>query len=99
MRGNALFLAQFQFSCDDQFNLSRDPEKAREFHHESIPKDTHSSAHFCSTYGPQFCFMEITQNLREYAPVTAWKRLAIGEGMAEKAAEFRELGRDVFRPA
>lgn len=66
-RDNALSKARFEFRWDDQFNLSLDPDTAREFHDETLPKDAHKSAHFCSMCGPKFCSMKITQNVRDYA--------------------------------
>ncbi len=97
-RDNALSKARFEFRWEDQFNLGLDPEKAREFHDETLPKDAHKSAHFCSMCGPKFCSMKITQDVRDYA-----KEHGIGEadalagGMAEKAREFREQGGEVYR--
>ena len=88
IRDNALSKARFEFRWDDQFNLGLDPDKAREFHDETMPKDAHKSAHFCSMCGPKFCSMKITQDVREYA-----------EGMEEKALEFREQGSEVYRRA
>ena len=66
-RDNALSKARFEFRWNDQFNLSLDPDTARSMHDETMPKDTHKSAHFCSMCGPKFCSMKITQNVREYA--------------------------------
>ena len=66
-RDNALSKARFEFRWEDQFNLSLDPDTARDFHDETLPKDAHKSAHFCSMCGPKFCSMKITQNVREYA--------------------------------
>ncbi len=66
-RDNALSKARFEFRWDDQFNLALDPDTAREFHDETLPKDAHKTAHFCSMCGPKFCSMKITQNVREYA--------------------------------
>ncbi|KAF1004171.1 MAG: Phosphomethylpyrimidine synthase [Luteibacter sp.] len=88
VRDNALSKARFEFRWDDQFNLGLDPDKAREFHDETMPKDAHKSAHFCSMCGPKFCSMKITQDVREYA-----------EGMEGKALEFREQGGEVYRKA
>ena len=100
VRDNALSKARFEFRWDDQFNLGLDPDKARGFHDETLPKDAHKSAHFCSMCGPKFCSMKITQDVRDYAAehgVDAFE--AIDEGMAEKAAEFREQGAEVYRKA
>lgn len=66
-RDNALSKARFEFRWEDQFNLALDPDTAREFHDETLPKDAHKSAHFCSMCGPKFCSMKITQNVRDYA--------------------------------
>jgi phosphomethylpyrimidine synthase len=96
-RDNALSKARFEFRWDDQFNLGLDPEKAKEFHDETLPKDAHKTAHFCSMCGPKFCSMKITQDVRDYA-----KEHGVGEnealqsGMAEKAREFREGGSEVY---
>ncbi len=87
LRDNALSKARFEFRWEDQFNLGLDPDKAREFHDETLPKDSAKLAHFCSMCGPHFCSMKITQDVREYAK----------QGMAEKAKEFREQGGDIYR--
>jgi len=80
VRDNALSKARFEFRWEDQFNLSLDPEKAREFHDQTLPKDGHKAAHFCSMCGPKFCSMKITQEVREYA----------AKGLEEKAVEFKK---------
>ncbi len=99
-RDNALSKARFEFRWQDQFNLGLDPEKAREFHDETLPKDAHKSAHFCSMCGPKFCSMKITQDVRDYARAHGvGEAEALAEGMEEKAREFREAGGDVYRPA
>ena len=67
IRDNALSKARFEFRWDDQFNLGLDPDKAREFHDETLPKESAKVAHFCSMCGPHFCSMKITQEVREYA--------------------------------
>ncbi len=98
-RDNALSKARFEFRWEDQFNLGLDPDKAKEFHDETLPKDAAKTAHFCSMCGPKFCSMKITQDVRDYAKehgVDAFQ--AIDEGMAEKAIEFRAQGGDVYRP-
>jgi phosphomethylpyrimidine synthase len=98
VRDNALSKARFEFRWDDQFNLGLDPEKAKEFHDETLPKDAHKSAHFCSMCGPKFCSMKITQDVRDYAAehgVEAFE--VIDEGMAEKAAEFRAAGSEIYQ--
>ncbi|MBM7129088.1 phosphomethylpyrimidine synthase ThiC [Dyella mobilis] len=100
VRDNALSKARFEFRWDDQFNLGLDPEKAREFHDETLPKDAHKSAHFCSMCGPKFCSMKITQDVRDYAAEHGVdETAALGEGMAEKAAEFRAQGAEVYHKA
>src|SRR5574337_919786 len=88
LRDNALSKARFEFRWEDQFNLGLDPEKAREFHDATLPKEAHKSAHFCSMCGPHFCSMKITQDVREYA----------AKGMAEKSLEFREQGGALYLP-
>jgi phosphomethylpyrimidine synthase len=75
-RDNALSKARFEFRWDDQFNLALDPDTAREYHDETLPKDAHKSAHFCSMCGPKFCSMKITQNVREYAAGLPTKPIA-----------------------
>ncbi len=86
-RDNALSKARFEFRWEDQFNLGLDPEKAKEFHDETLPKDAAKLAHFCSMCGPHFCSMKITQDVREYAE----------KGMAEKSKEFLEQGGDIYK--
>jgi len=100
-RDNALSKARFEFRWQDQFNLGLDPEKAQEFHDETLPKDAHKLAHFCSMCGPHFCSMKITQDVRDYAKEhgVADESQALEHGMEEKAKEFREAGGDVYRPA
>jgi phosphomethylpyrimidine synthase len=100
VRDNALSKARFEFRWEDQFNLGLDPDKAREFHDETLPKDAHKVAHFCSMCGPQFCSMKITQEVREYAADLGVKADAdaLEKGLAEKAREFREQGGEVYRP-
>ncbi len=90
LRDDALSRARFDFRWQDQFNLGLDPETARLFHDETLPKDAHKTAHFCSMCGPQFCSMKITQDLREEAAALAEK------GMAEKSAEFLEKGGELY---
>jgi phosphomethylpyrimidine synthase len=84
LRDDALSRARFDFRWEDQFNLSLDPDTARKFHDETLPKDSHKVAHFCSMCGPKFCSMQITQDLRKEAEAMA--------GMAEKSREFVEKG-------
>ncbi len=85
-RDNALSKARFEFRWQDQFNLSLDPEKALEFHDETLPAEGAKIAHFCSMCGPQFCSMKISQEVREYAE----------KGMQEKSEEFIEKGSEVY---
>ena len=96
-RDDALSRARFEFRWEDQFNLSLDPELAREYHDETLPADGAKVAHFCSMCGPKFCSMKITQEVRDYA---AKKELeeqrAIAEGMKEKSKEFIEKGSEVY---
>ena len=100
VRDNALSKARFEFRWEDQFNLGLDPEKAKEFHDETLPKDAHKVAHFCSMCGPHFCSMKITQDVRDYAAEHGVDETqALQAGMAEKSAEFREQGAQVYREA
>ena len=101
VRDNALSKARFEFRWADQFNLGLDPEKAKDFHDETLPKEAHKLAHFCSMCGPNFCSMKITQDVRDYAADqgVADEAAAMELGMAQKAAEFREQGGEVYRPA
>ena len=98
VRDNALSRARFEFRWEDQFNLGLDPGKAREFHDETLPQEGAKLAHFCSMCGPHFCSMKITQDVRDYA---AKQKLdaqdALAQGMAEKAAEFKAAGTEVYR--
>ncbi len=101
MRDNAMSKARFEFRWEDQFNLGLDPERAREFHDETMPKDSGKVAHFCSMCGPQFCSMKISQDVREYAQKKGIGAvdLALEEGMADKAREFTESGAEIYRKA
>ncbi|MBB3227778.1 phosphomethylpyrimidine synthase [Luteibacter sp. Sphag1AF] len=100
VRDNALSKARFEFRWDDQFNLGLDPDKAREFHDETMPKDAHKSAHFCSMCGPKFCSMKITQDVRDYAAVHGDQPIPnVEEGMAGMSAQFRAMGSEVYRKA
>jgi phosphomethylpyrimidine synthase len=100
-RDNALSKARFEFRWADQFNLGLDPEKAKEFHDETLPKEAHKTAHFCSMCGPKFCSMKITQDVRDYANDLDAAAVAktVEEGMAEKSAEFRAGGSEVYTQA
>src|SRR5690625_4881586 len=100
LRDNALSKARFEFRWEDQFNLGLDPERAREFHDETLPKDAHKSAHFCSMCGPQFCSMKISQEVREFARIkdkAAAEQVAAEAGMQDKAEEFRAKGGELYR--
>ncbi|WP_440881827.1 phosphomethylpyrimidine synthase ThiC [Tenacibaculum sp. C7A-26P2] len=96
-RDDALSKARFEFRWEDQFNLSLDPELAREYHDETLPAEGAKIAHFCSMCGPKFCSMKISQEVRDYA---AQKELvaedAISEGMKEKSEEFKTKGSEVY---
>jgi phosphomethylpyrimidine synthase len=98
VRDNALSKARFEFRWQDQFNLGLDPEKAREFHDETLPKDSAKVAHFCSMCGPQFCSMKISQDVREYAASHGIGEpgVAIERGLSEKAEEFRQQGAEIY---
>ena len=98
-RDNALSKARFEFRWQDQFNLGLDPEKAQEFHDETLPKDAHKLAHFCSMCGPHFCSMKITQDVRDYAKEhgVADEAEALARGMQDKAKEFRGQGGEIYR--
>jgi phosphomethylpyrimidine synthase len=99
VRDNALSKARFEFRWEDQFHLGLDPEKAKSFHDETLPKDAHKLAHFCSMCGPHFCSMKITQDVRDYAAEHGVDDAAALEaGMADKAAEFRGQGAEVYKP-
>ena len=97
-RDNALSKARFEFRWQDQFNLGLDPEKAQEFHDETLPKEAAKHAHFCSMCGPHFCSMKITQDVRDYAKDqgVANEAEALAKGMQDKAREFRERGGEVY---
>ncbi|SAL16954.1 phosphomethylpyrimidine synthase ThiC [Caballeronia telluris] len=98
VRDNALSKARFEFRWEDQFNLGLDPDKAREFHDETLPKDSAKVAHFCSMCGPHFCSMKITQDVRDYAAkqgVTDTE--ALTQGMQTKAIEFVKKGAEIYQ--
>jgi phosphomethylpyrimidine synthase len=97
VRDNALSKARFEFRWDDQFNLGLDPERAREFHDETLPKESSKVAHFCSMCGPHFCSMKITQDVREYAATLGVEEgAALEAGMQAKAKEFVEGGGEIY---
>ncbi len=96
-RDNALSKARFEFRWEDQFNLGLDPEKAKEFHDETLPAEGAKLAHFCSMCGPHFCSMKITQDVREYAAKEGIaEEKALAAGMSDKAAEFRSTGAEIY---
>ncbi len=98
IQDNALSKARFEFRWDDQFNLSLDPDLAREYHDETLPKQAHKVAHFCSMCGPHFCSMKITQDVREYAAKLGVEaEQALDEGMKEKAEEFKQQGAEIYK--
>ncbi|MGV8893330.1 MAG: phosphomethylpyrimidine synthase ThiC [Burkholderiaceae bacterium] len=98
IRDNALSKARFEFRWDDQFNIGLDPDKAREFHDETLPKDSAKVAHFCSMCGPHFCSMKITQEVREYAAKQGISEIAaIKQGMEVKSVEFIKNGAEIYR--
>jgi phosphomethylpyrimidine synthase len=97
IRDNALSKARFEFRWEDQFNLSLDPDKAQQFHDETLPQDGAKVAHFCSMCGPHFCSMKITQDVREYAANQGVaEEDALKLGMAQKSAEFKEKGAEIY---
>jgi phosphomethylpyrimidine synthase len=98
---DALSKARFEFRWEDQFNLSLDPETAREFHDETLPAEGAKLAHFCSMCGPHFCSMKITQDVRDYAAKhgIAEETAAVVQGLREKAEEFRKGGGEIYRRA
>ncbi|HNQ56209.1 MAG TPA: phosphomethylpyrimidine synthase ThiC [Candidatus Desulfobacillus denitrificans] len=100
IRDNALSKARFEFRWDDQFNLGLDPDKAREFHDETLPKESAKVAHFCSMCGPHFCSMKITQDVRDFAAAQGVsEEEALKKGMEQKAVEFVQAGAEVYRKA
>ena len=98
LRDNAMSKARFEFRWEDQFNLGLDPEKARDFHDETLPKDSAKVAHFCSMCGPHFCSMKITQDVRDYAArKAADEQEALELGLQEKAEEFKKKGAEIYQ--
>ncbi len=96
-RDNALSKARFEFRWEDQFNLSLDPDTAKEFHDETLPAEGAKIAHFCSMCGPNFCSMKITQDVREYAAKLGLEEEnAISKGMEEKSREFANKGNEIY---
>jgi phosphomethylpyrimidine synthase len=100
VRDNALSKARFEFRWEDQFNLGLDPDKAREFHDETLPQEGAKLAHFCSMCGPHFCSMKITQEVRDYAAkLGVDEAAALERGMEAKAVEFVKTGGEIYRRA
>ena len=99
VRDNAVSKARFEFRWQDQFNLGLDPEKAREFHDETLPRDSAKVAHFCSMCGPHFCSMKISQDVRDYAASKGIGdiQVAVETGMQEKAEEFKQQGGEIYQ--
>ena len=102
MRDNALSKARFEFRWEDQFNLSLDPDTARSMHDETLPKEAHKSAHFCSMCGPKFCSMKISQNVREYAQNAKDENNSeqstqeVEMGLAQMKSEFQKQGQKLY---
>ncbi|HEY9446068.1 MAG TPA: phosphomethylpyrimidine synthase ThiC [Burkholderiales bacterium] len=100
IRDNALSKARFEFRWEDQFNLGLDPDKAKQFHDETLPQEGAKLAHFCSMCGPHFCSMKITQDVRDYAAQQGVdEKAALEKGMAEKSAEFKQQGAEIYTKA
>jgi phosphomethylpyrimidine synthase len=100
IRDNALSKARFEFRWEDQFNLGLDPDKAREFHDETLPQEGAKLAHFCSMCGPHFCSMKITQDVRDYAAkLGVDAAAALDKGMQAKAVEFVQKGAEIYSKA
>ncbi len=104
IRDNAMSKARFEFRWEDQFNLALDPDTARAYHDETLPKDAHKVAHFCSMCGPKFCSMKITQDVRDYAAgLEAGQQQGENpqqeaeQGMFEKAQEFKAQGAEIYK--
>lgn len=98
-RDDALSKARFEFRWNDQFNLSLDPDTARDFHDETLPKDSSKEAHFCSMCGPKFCSMKITQEVRDYAAAKGLSEAAaLEQGLAAKSEEFKRAGGEIYIP-
>ena len=100
IRDNALSKARFEFRWNDQFNLGLDPDTARAYHDETLPKESMKVAHFCSMCGPHFCSMKITQDVRDYAAQKGVsEEQALASGMSEKSVEFVRTGAKVYHKA
>jgi phosphomethylpyrimidine synthase len=100
IRDNAMSKARFEFRWEDQFNIGLDPDRAREFHDETLPKESAKVAHFCSMCGPQFCSMKISQDVRDFAAAQGVsEQEALKKGMEVKSVEFVKQGAEVYRKA
>lgn len=100
IRDNALSKARFEFRWNDQFNLGLDPDTAKAYHDETLPKESMKVAHFCSMCGPHFCSMKITQDVRDYAAQQGVsEEQALSRGMSEKSVEFIRTGAKVYHKA
>ncbi|HET7832485.1 MAG TPA: phosphomethylpyrimidine synthase ThiC [Gallionella sp.] len=100
IRDNAMSKARFEFRWEDQFNLGLDPDRAREFHDATLPKESAKVAHFCSMCGPQFCSMKISQDVRDFAAKQGVsEQEALAKGMEVKSVEFVQQGAQVYRKA
>jgi phosphomethylpyrimidine synthase len=99
IRDDAMSKARFEFRWEDQFNIGLDPDRAREYHDETMPKQAHKVAHFCSMCGPKFCSMKISQEVREYAAKQGLDDVekAVDSGMEEMAVEFVKQGSEIYR--
>jgi phosphomethylpyrimidine synthase len=97
IRDNALSKARFEFRWTDQFNLGLDPDKAREFHDETLPKESAKVAHFCSMCGPQFCSMKISQDVRDFTEKHIGAEQSIHDAMKQKSAEFLSSGANIYK--
>ncbi len=95
-RDNALSKARFEFRWEDQFNLSLDPDTAKSYHDETLPKDAHKSAHFCSMCGPKFCSMKITQNVRDYAAKQEATAAQVQSGFDEMSETYKQHGQKLY---
>jgi len=100
IRDNAMSKARFEFRWEDQFNIGLDPDRAREFHDETLPKESAKVAHFCSMCGPQFCSMKISQDVRDFAAAQGFsEQEALEKGMEVKSVEFVQQGAQVYHKA
>ena len=99
IRDDAMSKARFEFRWEDQFNIGLDPDRARQYHDETMPKQAHKVAHFCSMCGPKFCSMKISHEVREYAAKQGLDDVdkAVDSGMEEMAVEFKKQGSEIYR--